>query len=299
MFFRPYSGEKLCRKCFCESVENKVKATIAKYGMLTFNDKIMVAVSGGKDSLALLYILNKIEKGFPKAKLCAVTVDEGIRGYRDEAVKLAKQAFAELAVEHVIVSFKELYGYTLDEIAEITRERAKGLTPCAYCGVLRRRALNMAAKKAKATKLATAHTLDDEAQTFLLNLFHGNVWRIARVKPLTDEAHPGLVQRIKPMCEVLERETALYAYFKRIRFQSMPCPYAETALRNDIRAMLNRMEEKHPGIKYTIFRSIERLRDALEKAVEKESLGACQICGEPTLGRTCKVCEMLHDLSIG
>lgn len=298
VFFRPYSGERLCRKCFCRSVEEKVKATIAKYGMLVFDDRIMVAVSGGKDSLTLLHILHRIEEAFPKARLYAVTVDEGISGYRDEAVKLAEKAYASIGIDYTVVSFKELYGITLDEIAAMIRERGKGLTPCSYCGVLRRRAMNVAAKRAGATKLATAHTLDDEAQTFLLNVFHGDVWRIARVKPVTDPVHPGLVQRIKPMCEVPERETAMYAYFKGIGFQSTPCPYAGTALRNDIRMLLNRMEEKHPGIKYTVFRSVERLREALERAVAKEGLGACEVCGEPTVGRKCKVCEMLENLGV-
>ena len=298
VYFRRYSGEKLCKKCFCESIEEKVRATIAKYEMLEFNDKTMIAVSGGKDSLTLLHILHKIEQEFPKAEICAVTIDEGIKGYRDEAVKLAEQAYAELDIEYTVLSFKELYGYTLDEIAEIARKRGKGLTPCAYCGVLRRRAMNIAAKKANATKLATAHTLDDEAQTVLLNLFHGDVWRIARVKPVTDEVHGGLVRRIKPLCEVLERETALYAYFKKIKFQSVPCPYAGTALRNDIRSMLNRMEEKHPGIKYTVFRSAEKIREALEESLEKGELRTCEVCGEPTVGKICKVCEVLEELRI-
>ena len=275
-----------------------MRATIAKYEMLEFNDKIMVAVSGGKDSLALLHILNKIEKDFPNARLYAVTIDEGIKGYRDEAITLAEEAYAKLNIEYAIISFKELYGYTLDEIVKLAREQGKKITPCAYCGVLRRRAMNIAAKKVKATKLATAHTLDDEAQTMLLNLFHGDVWRITKVKPVTNEACHGLARRIKPLCEVLEKETALYAFFRKIKFQSTPCPYAGEALRNDIRTMLNRMEERHPGIKYTVFRSAEKLQKALKESMVKENFGRCSICGEPTLGTVCKVCEMLEDLGI-
>ena len=91
-FLRPYSGEKLCKKCFLNSIEDKVRATIAKYSMLEFDDKIAVAVSGGKDSVSLLHILAKIERGYPKASLAAVTVDEGIKGYRDEALKIAGES---------------------------------------------------------------------------------------------------------------------------------------------------------------------------------------------------------------
>jgi uncharacterized protein (TIGR00269 family) len=292
-FFRPYSGVKLCKKCFVESIEEKTRATIARYGMFKFDDRIAVAVSGGKDSVGLLHILTKIERKYPRAQLVAVTVDEGIRGYRDEALRIAAENCRKLGVEHRTVSFKGLYGYTFDQM--VRRLRRKGddsLTPCAFCGVLRRKALNIAAREIEADKLATAHTLDDETQTILLNIFHGDVLRIAKEKPVTDEVHPKLVRRIKPLCEIPEKETALYAHVKRIRFQSRPCPYAAEALRNEARSMLNRMEEKHPGMKFTIFKSIEKIRPALEEAARKEGLRECVECGEPTTDKICRTCQM-------
>jgi uncharacterized protein (TIGR00269 family) len=297
-FFRPYSGEKLCRRCFAQSIEEKVRATIAKYQMLNFDDKIAVAVSGGKDSVSLLHILAKIEKKQPKASIVAITVDEGIKGYRDEALKIASENCDELGIKHVVTSFRELYDFTLDEIVKRLKQKGESeLTPCAYCGVLRRKALNIAARNIKADKLATAHTLDDEAQTILLNIFHGDVLRIAREKPVTDEAHPKLVQKVKPFCEIPEKETALYAYVRKIRFQSTPCPYASEALRNDIRIMLNRMEEKHAGIKFTVFKSMEKIRPALEEIAKKEGLRECDKCGEPTAERTCRTCQMLKKVT--
>ena len=296
-FFRPYSGEKLCRKCFAKSIEEKVRTTIAKYKMLRFDDRIAVAVSGGKDSVSLLHILAKIERGYSKTSLVAVTVDEGIKGYRDEALKIAAENCKKLGIEHHVVSFKELYDYRLDQIVKSLKQKGDGrLTPCAYCGVLRRKALNIAARNLKADKLATAHTLDDETQTILLNIFHGDVLRIAREKPVTDEAHPKLVQKVKPFCEIPEKETALYAYVRKIKFQSTPCPYASEALRNDIRIMLNRMEEKHAGIKFTIFKSIERIRPALEDIASKEGLRECSECGEPTTEKICRTCQMLRQV---
>lgn len=297
VYFRPYSGEKLCRKCFIESIEDKTRATISKYEMFEFDDRIAVAVSGGKDSTSLLYVLEKIEREFPKSTLVAVTVDEGIKGYRDEALKIAKKNCEKLGVEHHIVSFKELFGYKLDEIVKLMKKHDMELSPCAYCGVLRRRALNIAARQVDADKLATAHSLDDEVQTMLLNILHGDPLRLARAKPVTEEIHEKLIRRVKPFCEIPEREIAFYAYLKDIEFQSYPCPYAPQALRSELRTILNRLEERHPGMKYTIFRSIESIRPALEGLAEKE-LKECKICSEPTTGEICKVCELLQKLGI-
>src|SRR3990170_6660060 len=206
IFTRPYSGESLCRNCFLKSIEDKVRTTIAKYEMLKTKDKIMVAVSGGKDSVTLLHILTRIERNFPEASILAVTVDEGIEGYRDDAIRIAEENCSKLGIEHVATSFKEKYGYKLDEIVKILQERKeKNLSPCSYCGVLRRRALNAAARKAGANKLATAHNLDDETQTMILNIVHGDPLRIARVKPVLSDNCLGIVPRIKPFCEVPEK----------------------------------------------------------------------------------------------
>jgi uncharacterized protein (TIGR00269 family) len=265
--------------------------------MLQPTDRIVVAVSGGKDSVTLAHILTKIEKKFPRGSITAVTIDEGIRGYRDEALRTAAKICQGLGIPHRIASFKEIYGYTLDDIVGIIdKPEAKGLTPCSFCGVLRRQALNTTARKVGADKIATAHTLDDETQTMLLNIMHGDAERLGRVKPVLMKAHPKLVQRVKPFCELPEREVVLYAYLKQIDYQEGPCPYAGSALRNDVRTMLNRMEEKHPGTKFAIFRSIERIRPALEAAREAVELRECRICGEPTVGETCKPCQMLQEL---
>jgi len=296
-FFRPYSGEKLCRKCFVESVEAKVRGTIGRYHMFGFDDRIAVAVSGGKDSISLLHILAETEQAHPKSSLVAVTVDEGIKGYRDEALAIAAANSKTLGIHHHVVSFKELYGFTLDEI--ISRAQVKGereLTACAYCGVLRRRAINVAARDVCADKVATAHTLDDEVQTSLMNIFRGDIARLAKEKPVTDEVHPRLVRKVKPFCEVPEKESTLYAYVKRIRFQDTPCPYASEALRNDIRAMLNRMEEKRAGTKYTVFKSMERIRPALVEVVKKDEFVACVECGEPAASGLCRACELLRQI---
>lgn len=299
VFGRSYSGENLCVRCFCRTIEDRVRRTISKYEMLGPKDRIMVAVSGGKDSVTLLHILAKIEKAFPDVVLCAGTVDEGIRDYRDEALRIAEGNCRKLGVDHVVTSFKELFGYELDEIVELIRRRGEnGLTPCSYCGVLRRKALNIMAREAGVDKLVVAHSLDDETQTMLLNVVHGDPMRIARSKPVLDVIHPKLVQRVKPLCMVPEKEVVLYAYLKGIEFQSINCPYAQTALRNDIRDMLNRMEHKHAGTLFTVFNSIEKIRPALEAFAEEVKLQDCRLCGEPTVGDLCRACQMLQELAV-
>ena len=295
-FSRVYSGEKLCKKCFAQSVENKVRATIVKHKMLNYNDRIAIAVSGGKDSVSLLKVLVSMERKFPKTALVAVTVDEGIRGYRDEAMETAAKTCKELGVEHHTVAFKTLYGFTLDEIVERMHQRKSELTPCAFCGVLRRKALNIAALEVGANKIATGHTLDDEVQTNLLNIFHGDIPKLAAEKPVTDVVHPRLVQKVKPFCEIPERESALYAYVKQLDFQSTPCPYAGEAMRNDIRNLLNRMEERHAGTKFTVFKSMEKLRPALKTLAERGEFRECQECGEPSAGELCMACQLLKQI---
>ncbi|MEM2913775.1 MAG: TIGR00269 family protein [Candidatus Bathyarchaeia archaeon] len=290
---RIHEGLALCKICFKSNVEKKVKRTISKYRMFNPDDHIAVALSGGKDSLALLTILNKLEKKFPHSKITAITVDEGIEGYRDEAIKLAKECCSSLNVDHLTVSFKELFGVELDEIVKFK----ENLSPCAYCGVLRRRAIDKAAKMIKATKIATAHNLDDEAQTALLNLFNGDIARMARTEPVLKDPEGKFLVRVKPLCEVMEKEIALYAYLKGIEFQSISCPYVTTSLRNDIRNMLNRLDERHPGVKYVVYHSAQKIRDSLKATLEKIELRNCRFCGEVTTNEVCGVCKMIKNLS--
>lgn len=292
VFFRRFSGEKLCKSCFIHSIEKKVKKTISKYEMFDIDDRIAVAVSGGKDSLSLLEILYRIEKRFPKSSLFAITIDEGIHGYRDEAVKNAENFCKKLGIEHYVASFEELYGLTVDEIAKEIKDKQGELTPCSYCGVLRRKALNKIAKEHKATKLATAHTLDDEVQTVMLNFIHGDFMRAARVEPKLEGGIEGFVQRVKPFCEIPQEEVALYAYFKGISFQSSECPYASLALRSEIREFLIKLEDKHPGTRYNIYRSFEKIRPILKQNIRYE-LKICKICGEPSSKDICEACRMV------
>jgi uncharacterized protein (TIGR00269 family) len=258
--------------------------------MLEYDDHIAVAVSGGKDSLTLLHLLVKLEKRFPRSHLTAVCVDEGIDGYRNEALELASAACTKLGVKQLVVSYRELFGTTTDEIARLKLTQ----TPCAYCGVLRRKAINKAADMIGATKIATAHNLDDEVQTVLLNMLHGDPLRILRSGPILKDPRSKFLPRIKPLCDVPEKEIVFYAYLTGLQFQSVVCPHGHEALRNDIRSFLNQMEVKHPGTKFTLLRSAEALRAQMGEGLPLLQLNECIKCGDPTPHEVCEACVMLE-----
>ncbi len=295
--FRPYSGEYLCKSCFLKSVERKVQRTINKYSLLEETDIVAVAVSGGKDSLTLLTILNKLERHFHETKLIAVTIDEGIKNYREESLKFAESVASKLKIPHKVYSFKKLFGYDFDEVISILREH--GLdesSPCSYCGILRRAALNIAAKDVGATKLATAHNLDDEAQTVIMNFLRADYIRALRTGPRLEKIHAGFIPRVKPLIEIPEREIILYAYFSNLPLHTQTCPYAQDAFRNDVRAFLNKMELTRPEVKYNILRINDRLRSVYTCLERELDLNTCIVCGEPTAQELCKKCELLKIL---
>lgn len=288
VYTRVYSGERLCRKCFVKTFEKRVSRTIARYKLLRPDDRIAVAVSGGKDSLSLLHVLKKIESSFPRARLFAVTVDEGIEGYRDEALQLVDETASKLGVEVFKTSFKEVYGVSLSEVVSSPAFRRSGLAACSVCGPLRRRAINIAAKKAGATVVATAHTLDDIVQTYMLKALRGELGS-SEVGLRSDG--PAL-PRVAPFRLTPEREVVFYAYLSGIPFQTVVCPNASNTMRTSVRKFLTEFEEKHPGSLFAALKSFERVSPANVK-----NLRLCKNCGEPSSRETCRVCELIQLLT--
>jgi uncharacterized protein (TIGR00269 family) len=282
--YQKYSNAHLCKSHFIQDVERKIKRDIRKFGMIGRGDRIAVALSGGKDSTVLLYTLYRIFKDRKDLELLAVTVDEGIRGYREDTLRHAVQLTGELGIRHVIWSFEDGFGTTLDELKSKKEQAA-----CTLCGVLRKNLLNKAARELGADKLAVGHNLDDEAQTILMNHLRGDVDRLKRMSP--GLIQPGLVMRIKPLRSVPEKEVALYAFLNDLPVSRDECPYAGEALRNEIREIINNYEVKHPGTKYALLGGFDAIFPVLLPTDTR--IVQCKKCGEPSSDEVCKTCRLL------
>ncbi|MDG6953051.1 MAG: TIGR00269 family protein [Nitrososphaerota archaeon] len=286
-YTRRYSGEVLCVSCFNDSIVEKTRRTVSKYKMIRPREKVAVAVSGGKDSLSLLKVLTGLYA--PKRNsMVAVSVDEGVAGYRDEALSHAHSLANELGVEHLVVSYKEMLGFSLDEALDWKGEREA--SSCSFCGVFRRRAIDVAALKVGASVVATAHNLDDFVQTFMMNLMHGDVTRLGWLDPNHSDGSFS-VRRVKPFMELYEEEVALYAHQVGVPLQSVSCPYMHEGLRSEVRDYLNMMEANHPGLKNVMLRSGLDVISHYSGSRERQSV-PCAQCGKPSSSGLCGVCRM-------
>lgn len=283
--FIRYNGTHLCKDHFIAYFEKRVKKEIKKQGKTQGSCKIAVAVSGGKDSIVALHIINEIFSKRMNSKVYAITVDEGIKGYRDESIKYVKDYCKKTGIELHIVSFKDVIGTTMDEIAKKHDE----LGECSYCGVFRRVCLNSKAKELGVDKLVTGHNLDDMAQSILMNFVNGDMKKLARLGP-HKKVQPGLVPRMLPLRNIPEKENSLYAILKEIDFHDGECPYSTRALRGSFRDIVDDLEYNTPGTRHSILNSYDAIKELLLDKYPPANLDKCSECGEPTSQNLCKSC---------
>lgn len=294
IYKREQSGQILCKDCFIESIEKKVIQTVKKEKLLDKGDKVLVALSGGKDSVTTLQILDSFRQR-NIIDICAVTVDEGIANYRQEGVDIAKRHAERLGIEHKVVSLKEEYGITLDEIMQ--RPNHKG--SCTYCGVFRRTIINKAAREMGATKIATGHNLDDEVQAIMMNYLEGNTDNLPKLGAKTESKAEEFTVKIKPLREIPEREIGLYVVAKELEVHFDSCPYAMQSFRGEISEVLNQLTEKHPTIKFSTLRGYDKIKNVLKPEMQKDyAHGRCKRCGEPAANELCKACSFLEELGV-
>jgi uncharacterized protein (TIGR00269 family) len=284
-----HAGRYLCGTHLLADLEQRVSATIFSHQQIVPGDVVAVALSGGKDSTALLLLLHHLFRSRDDIRLVAVTVDEGISGYRGETIRSAENLVRRLGVNHITVSFLELFGDSLDTIL-----KGRELQACSICGILRKKALIVGAERAGATKLATGHNLDDEAQSVLMNVLRGDLLRLVRNSGADSGGR--FIPRIKPMMYIQEKEIATFLMVQGIWEDLPECPYAIHALRREVRSMLSGIEYRQPGTMLRLMDNKKMVEAAFLGKSVGEPVGKCRECGDPSSGELCQFCQLRHSL---
>lgn len=277
----------LCKDHFIIDFEKRVEDTIINFNLLKKSDKVLVATSGGKDSLTTLYILKKL--GYNPSGLL---IDEGINNYRELTIEDMKEFGKKYDIPFVIKSFKEEYGYSLDESVKKINVKA-----CHLCGILRRQLLNKYSKDYDV--IATGHNLDDEAQSIMMNILKSQTNLLARLGPISGiKKDDNFTRRIKPLYLIPEKHIKLYTILLGLKNTFTECPYTFDSFRNEVQEMLNNLESKKPGSKANIVNHFLKNSDGIKKLHKKESsVGICEECFEPSSDNICNACKMVKKLS--
>jgi uncharacterized protein (TIGR00269 family) len=271
-----------CSPHFIEFFRKQVAEAVHRHRMFTLDETIMVAVSGGKDSLALWDVL--IEEGYRTAGLY---LDLGIFDYSKES-RAKCEAFAAargqtLHVERVA----DAVGAPIPVVQQATRRPT-----CSACGLSKRYLMNRAALEHGYAVVATGHNLDDEAATLFGSVMHWQTDALPRQSPALASTHPKLVRRVKPLYRLSELETAAYAFLRGIDYIVEECPFAQGATSIAHKQVLDRLEEASPGAKHNfLFGFLDRARPAFER-VENVELNECTSCGQVTTGAVCAFCKL-------
>ena len=279
---------KLNKDEFNEKIFSRIYDLIRDYELIKEEELIAVALSGGKDSILTLHALKNYQD-FLDFELVAVSVDEGIEGYRQHGIDSAVANAEELDVKLVQKSFRDEEGFALDDIYQDFK------SACIPCGVFRRNILNKTAYELGANKIATGHNLDDEIQSFLMSFARGDTIKFSKFGPELDVIHPKLVPRIKPLWNTPEKEVGMWAVLNNINIHLDECPYSHLSLRAKIKEFLNVNEDCYPGVKNNVMESFQRIL-TFENDIST-SLNECEVCGEPTSSDICKACELKNLIS--
>ncbi len=278
---------------FIEYFEKKVRNTIRKYQLFSKNDKIAVAVSGGKDSTVCLYVLKKL--GYDVE---GITIDAAIGNYTKQNLENLKQVCEKYNIKLNVVSFRDEFGMGLCYLRSLLKSNGYEYSSCMLCGILKRYLLNQHSKKLKFDKLVTGHNLDDEAQSFTMNIFRNDFKQAKRQGPVAGMFKSSkFVSRVKPLYHIKEEEAERFSKIMKFPVNYDICPCSVGAYRRIYKNILDEFEKDHPNVKYNIVNFQNSLK-TLAQNVEGESkkVGECSKCGEPASQSVCKTCTIFNQL---
>ena len=270
-----------CGPCFEHHFREQVKRAIKSNDMLRPDDRVLVAVSGGKDSLALWDVL--LELGY---RVAGLYLGLGIGEYSGRSGEVARVFAAEREVELIEVDLSSEYGFDIP-----TAGRKGSRSTCAVCGLSKRYVFNRVALERGFHVVATGHNLDDEAATLLGNTLRWDTAYIARQSPVLPAREDGMVKKVKPLYRLSELETAAYSFLRGIDYVVEECPLVAGNTQLRYKDAMNAIESRSPGTKAQFFLGYLDRAAHLFTAEDRASLTPCEECGQPTTGRFCAFCR--------
>ncbi|MBN1259613.1 MAG: adenine nucleotide alpha hydrolase family protein [Anaerolineae bacterium] len=282
----------LCAEDFQTWFVDQTQRSIRKYEMFTHDDRILVAVSGGKDSLALWDVLLRL--GYQADGLYIdLGIDGGLRYSEQSKAKALAFAGQHDQVRLMVVDIPGRYG---ESVPDVARRRRQQQRPCAICGLIKRHEMNRIALAEGYQVLATGHNLDDEVAVLFGNVLHWQVGYLQRQGPVLPADGEGLAQKVKPFCRFYERETAAYTLIRGLDYIYEECPFSLGATSLKHKETLTQLEHEAPGTKlhfYLSFLKAKRQGLLCPSEASAEMLHPCQVCGQPTIAPAlCAFCRL-------
>ncbi len=280
-----------CPEHFVEHVQQQIRKAIDHpparphhERMFSYADRLLIAVSGGKDSLALWDVL--LDLGY---RVDGLYVGLGIGGYSKRSQVVCEEFAASRGAELHVVSLAETYGYTTP-----TGAQASGRSTCGVCGLSKRYAFNKVAVDHGYDVVVTGHNLDDEAATLLGNVIRWQDPFLARQRPVLPATGANQVRKVKPLYRLSEREMAAYCVVRGIDYVVEECPLVDGNTGHELKATLDALEATAPGLKAQfLFGFLDKHADKWDEEAGEDApaLGACATCGMPTTGDVCAFCR--------
>jgi tRNA-5-methyluridine54 2-sulfurtransferase len=269
-----------CQDCFLRYVHEQVRRAVKDHDMLQQRDRVLVAVSGGKDSLALWDIL--LDLGY---RASGLYLGLGIGDYSDRSGEVVRAFAQERGAELIQVDLRDEYGYDVP-----TAGKKGSRSTCAVCGLSKRYVFNRAALEGGFDVVATGHNLDDEAATLLGNTLRWQTEYIARQFPVLP-TRDGMVKKVKPLHRLSERESAAYAFMRGIEYVVEECPLVAGNTQLKHKDAMNQLEASSPGTKASFYLGFLDRGVGLFAGAAAADLRPCERCDQPTTGRFCAFCR--------